>query len=87
MGFIEIPDSLILRGDEAVEALQYFVNQVEEQRGKKITEKQADALLKIADALIVTIKAETLVKSDKTKKAERFCGLFTFFRKPNSKQR
>jgi hypothetical protein len=87
MGFIEIPDSSILRGDEAVEALRYFVNQVEEQRGKKITEKQADALLKIADALIVTIKAETLASSDKIVKNEGIRGLFTFFHKLNPKQR
>ena len=58
MQFIEIPEFPRLRGQKAVEALYEFVNELEEQRGEELTDKQAKALIKFAWGLISSIEAE-----------------------------
>lgn len=55
---IEIPEFPRLRGEEAIEALYDFVNELEEQRGKELTEKQTTALIKFAWGLLSSIEAE-----------------------------
>lgn len=58
MRYIEIPEFLVLRGEKAVKALCDFISELEEQRGKELTEKQTDALIKLARGLISSIEAE-----------------------------
>ena len=59
MRYIEIPDFPILRGEKAIKALYDFINELEEQRGKELTDKQTDALIKLAHGLISSIEEET----------------------------
>jgi len=56
---IEIPKFPILRGEEAIEALYDFINELKEGRGKELTDKQTNALVKLAEELISSIEAET----------------------------
>lgn len=55
---IEIPEFPRLRGEEAIEALYDFVEELEEQRRKELTEKQVGALTEFAWGLIFSIEAE-----------------------------
>jgi hypothetical protein len=59
MQFIEIPEFEILRGEKAIEALNVFINELEGQRGKELTDKQTDALIRMAKGLISSIETET----------------------------
>ena len=59
MQFIEIPEFEILRGEKAIEALYVFINELEGQRGKELTDKQTNALIKMAKGLISSIETET----------------------------
>jgi len=59
MDFIEVPEFVSLRGEKAIEALQELVKEFEKRKGKELTDKQADTLIKIANELIWSIKAET----------------------------
>jgi hypothetical protein len=73
---IEIPEFQILRGKKAIKALYDFIKEVEEQRGKELTEKQTAALIKLARGLISSIEAETRSSpSDKDSKEMRFTAL------------
>jgi len=56
---IEIPEFEILRGEKAIEALNVFINELEGQRDKELTDKQTNALIKMAKGLISSIEAET----------------------------
>jgi hypothetical protein len=56
---IEIPEFEILRGEKAIEALYVFINELEVQRGEELTDKQTNALIKLADGLISFIETET----------------------------
>ncbi len=47
-----------LRGEEAIEVLYDFVDELEEQRGNELTEKQIQALTKFARGLISSIETE-----------------------------
>jgi len=58
MQFIEIPEFPRLRGEKAIEALYDFVDELEEQRGEELTDKQTTALIKFAWGLISSIEAE-----------------------------
>ena len=60
MQLIEIPKFEILRGEEAIEALYGFIDELEEQRGQTLTDKQTDALVKLARGLISSIETEML---------------------------
>jgi len=55
---IEIPEFPKLRGKEAIEALYDFVDELEEQGGRELTDKQTTALIKFAWGLISSIEAE-----------------------------
>jgi len=69
---IEIPEFTRLRGEKAIKALYTFINELEEQRGKELTDKQTTALIKLAEGLISSIKAEMwLGSSDKETKERR----------------
>jgi len=56
---IEIPEFEILRGEKAIEALNVFINELEGQRDKELTDKQTNALIKMAKGLISSIETET----------------------------
>jgi hypothetical protein len=56
---IEIPEFEILRGEKAIEALYVFINELDGQRDKELTDKQTNALIKLANGLISSIEAET----------------------------
>lgn len=63
---MEIPEISILRGDKALKALYDFIDELENQGEKELTEKQTAALIKFAKGLISTIETETqLVTSEK----------------------
>ena len=70
MQFIEIPEFPRLRGEKAIEALYDFVNEVEEQRGKELTDKQTTALIKFAKGLILSIEEEKLSGSSEKENKE-----------------
>ena len=73
---LEIPEFQILRGEKAIKALHDFINELEEQRDKELTEKQIAALTKLAKGLISSIEAETRSDtSDKDIKEMRFATL------------
>lgn len=55
---LEIPKFPVLRGKKAINALYDFINELEEQKGNELTEKQTKALIKLAEGLISTITAE-----------------------------
>jgi len=52
------PEFTRLRGEEAIEALCCQVIELEEQRGKELTDKQTTALIKLVKELISSIEAE-----------------------------
>lgn len=55
---IEIPVFPTLRGKKAIKALDALIDELEEQRGKGLTDKQTAALIKIAKGMIVSIQVE-----------------------------
>ena len=67
---IEVPDFPRLRGEEAIEALCYHVLELEEQRGKELSDKQTTALIKLVKELISSIEAETPSSTAMTKLAK-----------------
>jgi hypothetical protein len=73
MQFIEIPEFPKLRGEKAIEALYDFVDELEKQIDKELTDKQTTALIKFAWGLISSIETEKrLGTSDKDIKEMRF---------------
>jgi len=63
MQLIEIPEIIVLRDQEAIEALHEFIGELEGQRGKDLTDKQTDALVSFAEGLISSIEAEMRSKA------------------------
>jgi len=61
MQLVKIPEFPRLGGVEAIEALYDFINELGEQRGEELTEKQTTALIKLAKALISSIEAEMML--------------------------
>jgi hypothetical protein len=75
MQFVEIPEFPRLRGQKAVEALYEFVDELEEQRGEELTDKQTKALIKFARGLISSIEVEMRSSiSEKDIRETRFVG-------------
>jgi len=75
MQFIEVPEFPRLRGQKAVEALCDFVDELEEQRGEELTDKQTTALIKFARGLISSIEVELRSSiADKDIRETRFVG-------------
>ncbi len=66
---INKPKIVYLRGKEAVEALSTFIDELKKQRGGELTDKQTDALIRIANELITSIEAQ--IKTNTI--AEREC--------------
>ncbi len=72
MQYIKIPKLPIWRGEKAIEALQENIKEFEQQRGKELTDKQADAMIKLAKGLISSIEAE--LAESKAKKSSHGLG-------------
>lgn len=58
MAFIEMPEIPVLRGEEAVEVLNLKIEEFQQEKGKRLTEKQAEALTKAANQMILMIRSE-----------------------------
>lgn len=58
MQYIMMPEFPRLSGEEAIEALFDFVDELEEQRRETLTDKQTTALIKLSWGLISSIEAE-----------------------------
>lgn len=63
MSFIEVPEMPVLHGEEAVELLNRMIKEFQQQKGNRLTDKQAEALTKAANQMIMIIRAETWAKS------------------------
>jgi len=63
--YIKIPKLPIWHGEEAIEALHENIKEFEQQRGKELTDKQADAMIKLAKGLISSIEAEVAVSKSR----------------------
>jgi len=74
---IEIPQFPTLRGQDAIEALNEIIRELEEQKSKELTEKQAKALIKFANGLISSIEAEMSSETSNKDKPKHFA----FFKK------
>jgi len=60
---IEIPEFPRLHGKKAIKGLHDFVEELEERRGQELTDKQIDALTRIARELISTIEYEKDIRA------------------------
>ncbi len=80
-GFIEIPESPVLHGEEAIRALQDFIDELE-QKKNELADKQSKTLIKIAKVLIVAIEAETWSRT-LHKKTEDSPRRFAFLKRLN----
>lgn len=67
---IRKPKIVYLKGKEAVEALSTFIDDLENQRGGELTDKQTDALIRVANELIASIEAQ--IKTNATPQREYF---------------
>ncbi len=56
---IEVPDFPILRGEDAIDALQGYIRELDKQKKPELTKNQKEALMKLANGLISAIKKET----------------------------
>jgi len=54
---VGMPEFPKLRGGEATKALHDFIRELEEQRGKELTDRQTTALIKFSSGLISSIEA------------------------------
>ena len=61
MGYLEIPEFPVLRGEKTIKTLHDFINEFEEQMGRELTEKQVAALIKLANGLISSVEKEITV--------------------------
>ena len=65
MQFIEVPEFQRLHGENAIEALYDFVDSLERQKDKELTNKQTQTLIKFAWGLVSSLKAEKQLVSSK----------------------
>ena len=63
--YLTIPKVQVLRGAEAVKALNDYIKILEEQKPEELTEKQITVITKFARGLIASIQSETPSKSVK----------------------
>ena len=57
------PQTYVLRGEEAIEALNEYINEITFNKPEELTECQVNVMVKLAQNLIQTIEDETPVKS------------------------
>lgn len=67
MQYFEMPELSVLRGEDAVAALQEYIDELEENGDEDLTQSQTEALIRLAKGLISTIEAESPVCEPKRK--------------------
>jgi hypothetical protein len=72
MRYIEIPEFPVLQGEKAITALSEFISELETQKSEELTDKQTDALIRVAKGLISSIKQEQTSTSHKQRKRRLF---------------
>lgn len=82
MSFIEIPEIPVLHGEEAVELLNQKIEEFQKQKGTRLTDKQAEALTKAANQMIMIIRGEMWAKSQGKLQIPNHLGFFKKFRSP-----
>ncbi len=80
MALIEIPEIPVLHGEEAVEVLNQKIEEFQQQKGKRLTAEQAEALTKAANQMIMIIRGEMWAKSTGKLHIPSHLGLFKRFR-------
>jgi heterodisulfide reductase subunit A-like polyferredoxin len=60
MQALEVPYYPVLRGEEAIKALQGFIREVKEENNEELTFKQTKTLIKVAKELISSIEVTTV---------------------------
>jgi hypothetical protein len=80
VAFIEIPEMPVLHGEEAVELLNQMIKDFQQQKGARLTDKQAEVLTKAANQMISIIRGETWAKSTGKLHISSGLGLFKRFR-------
>lgn len=68
MAYIEIPEIKRVRGKEALEALNSYIQELEKHGDKTLTEKQTKALIKFAKGLMNSIEAQQVATLRKKSK-------------------
>jgi hypothetical protein len=58
MQYFERPRTVVLKGGEAVAALKEYILELQRGEAEELTQEQTDAMIKLAKALISTIKSE-----------------------------
>jgi hypothetical protein len=58
MQYYERPEIYVLKGEEAIEALNNYVEELKEKTPEELTKKQAKVMIKLAKGLIQTIENE-----------------------------
>jgi len=84
MSFIEVPEMPVLHGEEAVELLNHMIKEFQQQKGTRLTDKQAEALTKAANQMISIIRGETWAKSTGKIHISKRVGFFKRFRNSQS---
>ncbi len=67
---MKIPEFPVFHGEKAIRFLRGFIKELAEQRSEELTEKQAEALIKIAKGLISSIEAEMCAKEKPRRRFE-----------------
>lgn len=78
MQAIRIPEISTLRGQDAINALNEIIKDLEKQMDKELTEKQAEILMKVANELIYCIKQEMLTGTADKYKPHAFAAFRKF---------
>lgn len=58
MKYIEIPETVKIGGKEAIQSLNEYIIELEQQKSKELTKKQKSAMIKFARGLISSIEYE-----------------------------
>ncbi len=69
---IEIPKTVVLHGEKAINALYDFISELETQKSQELTEKQTAALIRVAKGLISSIEAEKQLATSHQQKKTLF---------------
>jgi len=64
MKYIKRPESPVLCGEEAINALYNYVDELEEKESPELTERHKAALTKVAKALISSLEDEAQTKDE-----------------------
>jgi hypothetical protein len=65
------PEIIVLKGEEALEVLTRYVEELREGQAKELTEKQIETMTKLANSLISTIKSEAASHKSTLKNSQR----------------